>query len=300
MNFNSLVTATGTVQFAEWLPEGQSLGTVVLVHGGGVGPDGWLKTIDGQPGWAPQLAAAGYRSVVTTWPGLSAAGRWEPAANPSGEDVASGLVELISAVGAPVVLVVHSMSAAFGYRIAFQHRDLVCALVALAPAPPGDIQPEPEVLEQNSDRVVVQGSPLVWELPLTGWWEPGAEFVETKLVGASERFPREHLNDLRAQTVAIPARLLIERQNVGGAQIHIGDRSLHSLPVLQLVGTKDTDHPIETDRNTAVWMANHGGEVEFVVLDGDELGGNGHMLMQETNSAAVLAVVEQWLNAHVG
>ena len=281
MTFRPLSTSVGVVEYAEWLPDGPALATVVLVHGGGVGPDGWLETIDGQPGWAPRLAEAGYRAVVATWPGLSASGQWQAGAQPSGDEVAAALVELIDAVGGPVVLVVHSMSAAFGYRIAFHHRSLLRALVALAPAPPGDIQPEPVVLEQHPDRVVVQGQPLVWELPLTGWWQPGPEFVEKKLVGTSLRFPSEHLDVLRAQTVPIPAGLLVERQNVNGAQVHIGDQ------------------PVDLDEATAHWLSAHGGHVQFVVLDGDQLGGNGHMLMQETNSGEILELVEQWLGGVV-
>lgn len=230
-----------------------------------------------------------------TWPGLSADGVWDADAQPDGDDVAAAILDVIRAVGGPVVLVVHSMSAAFGYRIAFRHREAISALVALAPAPPGDIQPVPVVLDEDADRILVQGHPLTWELPLRGWWQPGPDFVDVKLVGSSERFPREHLGELRDQLVPIPAGLLIERQNVRGAQVHLGEADLDGLPILVLVGTHDADHPVEFDRATAEWLRGRGGDVSFVALSDDGLDGNGHMLMQESNSDAVLGVVTGWL-----
>ncbi|QPE04517.1 alpha/beta hydrolase [Microbacterium schleiferi] len=108
-----------------------------------MGPGGWSRAIGGRPGWAPRLAEAGYRAVVMTWPGLSAGGAWDPDTRLDGAAVAGAIVELIAALGGPVVLVVHSMSAAFGYRVAFHHRDSLIALVALAPAPPGTSSPSP-------------------------------------------------------------------------------------------------------------------------------------------------------------
>ena len=297
--FRSFATSAGTVAYAEWLPGGPARATVLLVHGGGVGPGGWSRAIGGRPGWAPRLAEAGYRAVVMTWPGLSAGGAWDPDTPLDGAAVAGAIVELIAALGGPVVLVVHSMSAAFGYRVAFHHRDSLIALVALAPAPPGDIQPEPAVLEEDADHIVVQGRPLTWRLPRRGWWHPGPEFIEAKLVGASEQFPPGHLDELRSQLVPIPAGLLLERQNVRGAQVHIGDRELDGLPTLVMVGTHDTDHPIESDRATADWLAERGGDVRFVALTAANVAGNGHMLMQESNSDAVLNLVTEWLGPNV-
>nr|WP_274636397.1 alpha/beta fold hydrolase [Microbacterium bovistercoris] len=295
MSFTPFHSTTGVLEFATYEPNETPKAAVVLVHGRGVRPDGWIHTIDGEPGWAPRLAEAGYRAVVPTWPGLSAGGRWDGASNRSGGDVAQGLIEFIERLDQPVVLMVHSMAGAFGYRIAFDRPDLLLGLVALAPAPPGDIQPVPDVIGEDENRVTVQGHPLVWELPKSGWWTPGLDFVETKLVGASERFPPERIPDLREQLVSIPARLLLERQNVNGAQVRFGDRRLPGTPVLLLVGSHDTDHPVDADRAVARWLEDRGAQVEFRPLVDGPLRGNGHMLMLESNSDAVLTVILRWL-----
>ena len=90
--FRSFATSAGTVAYAEWLPGGPARATVLLVHGGGVGPDGWSRAIGGRPGWAPRLAEAGYRAVVMTWPGLSAGGAWDPDTRLDGAAVAGAIV----------------------------------------------------------------------------------------------------------------------------------------------------------------------------------------------------------------
>lgn len=118
MTFLPLSTRSGVVEYAEWLPDGLAVATVLLVHGGGVGPGGWVEAAGRRAGWAPRLAEEGFRAVVMTWPGLSADGVWDADAQPDGDDVAAAILDVIRAVGGPVVLVVHSMSAAFGYRIA--------------------------------------------------------------------------------------------------------------------------------------------------------------------------------------
>lgn len=74
---------------------------------------------------------------------------------------------------------------------------------------------------------------------------------------------------------------------------------MDGLPTLVMVGTHDTDHPIESDRATADWLAERGGDVRFVALTAANVAGNGHMLMQESNSDAVLNLVTEWLGPNV-
>jgi pimeloyl-ACP methyl ester carboxylesterase len=288
----------GPIEYLQWSDPDSTRQTIVLVHGGGVTTEGWVRTPDGRAGWAPLLADSGYHVVVPSWPGLSLSGKWDPSAQPSGDDVARSMAELIEQIGRPVTLVVHSMAGAFGYRLAFRRPELVRALVALAPAPPGDIQREPVVLSEDADKIVVQGNPLKWELPRGGCWIPSEGFITEKLVGASELFPVEALEEFRRQVVPIPASLLIERQNVRGRQVRLGDATLDSLPTLVLTGTHDTDHPLDADRATADWLRTRGGRVDFRPLDG-ALAGNGHMLMLERNSDEILAVVREWLSVNL-
>ena len=56
--FRSFATSAGTVAYAEWLPGGPARATVLLVHGGGVGPDGRVRA-EARPDQARHAQSAG-------------------------------------------------------------------------------------------------------------------------------------------------------------------------------------------------------------------------------------------------
>jgi pimeloyl-ACP methyl ester carboxylesterase len=291
-------TAVGVIEFDEFAPVGPPHAVIVLVHGGGVTSEGYLRTPDGRPGWGPRLREAGFRVLVPTWPGLSRAGRWD-GPGLAGEGIASGLAEFLASLGQPVVLVAHSMAGTFGYWIAGRRRDLISALIALAPAPPGDIQSVPKILGEDPERILVQGDVLTWEIPRTGWWIPEESFVRTKLIGSSTRFPSGYVRAFERQLAPIPAALLHERQNVRGSQLKIGAARFFDLPVLALTGSNDTDHPRHIDEATARFLSDRGAHVEFHYLTDANFVGNGHMLMLENNSDSIAELIASFIRTHV-
>ena len=82
-----------------------------------------------------------------------------------------------------------------------------------------------------------------------------------------------------------------------GPQVRFGTQSLEGLPVLLRVGSHDTDHPVTADQLVADWLRMRGAKVDFVPLNEGALSDNGHMLMLESNSDAILEVVIRWLRA---
>jgi pimeloyl-ACP methyl ester carboxylesterase len=112
---------------------------LVLVHGGGHTGACYLCTPDGRPGWAPLLAGLGYPVIVPDWPGVGRSGRIDPA-QLTGEVVCDALGALIESLDEPCVLLTHSMSGAYGWRLLETHGRRIRALVGVAPAPPGSAQ----------------------------------------------------------------------------------------------------------------------------------------------------------------
>ncbi|MEV4603306.1 alpha/beta fold hydrolase [Amycolatopsis sp. NPDC049253] len=103
------------------------------------------------------------------WPGIGRSTSLPPD-EVTGEVVCAALGALLEAQDEPVALVVHSMSGPFGFRLPATLGDRIAALVALSPGLPGDIQPEPAVLDETDDEVEIQGLALRWRLPKRGLW----------------------------------------------------------------------------------------------------------------------------------
>src|SRR3974377_2101418 len=69
------------------------------------------------------------------------------------------LVRLLTrSLGPPLVLLTHSMSGAYGWRLLELHGDVIAAVVGVAPAPPGNIQKLPPVYEETETIIETQAS----------------------------------------------------------------------------------------------------------------------------------------------
>jgi len=284
------------LSFDELVPDRPATRQVVLLHGGSVTGACYLTTPDGRPGWAHTFLAHDYRVLIPDWPGTGRSAAIPPD-DVTGQLVCDAIGRLLDEQDDEVVLVVHSMSGPFGFRLLETHGDRIAALVALAPGPPGDLQPEPAVLAETDHEIEIQGASLRWRIPKHGLWWPTDAFAREKMIGASTRFPPGAFDRFRRQLVPIPARLLSERQNVHGAQLRIGNgTSFAGNRVLVVTGDRDTDHPRSSDAATADWLGTLGADVTFRFLDDPSHAGNGHLLMGEDNSDALAELVISWLS----
>lgn len=125
----------------------------------------------------------------------------------NGSDVVGVLGKLIRDVGVPVTLVVHSMSGPYGFALVDRYREFIRNIVAVAPEPPGNIQPVPEVIYEDSERIEVQGLVLRWNIKRNSIIEPTDHLISEKLIGSSTRFPKWAIPNYKPLLVGLPSCL---------------------------------------------------------------------------------------------
>jgi len=273
---------------------------VVMIHGGGHSGACYLLTADNRPGWAYRFAQAGYPVWLPDWPGCGRSGDL-PFAELTGERVCAALGAVIAEAAAAspngrIVLMTHSMSGALGWKLIERNRAQIEKVVAVAPGPPGNIQPLANVVEETEDEVVVESFGMTRRLSRDRVYAGGIEFVTHKLIGKSTRFPDGVLEMYAGQVAGVPPGLLMERQNIGGSQLKIADMSVfQDLPVLVFTGELDTDHPKDVDGAVVDWLTGAGAQAEFYWLPDHGVHGNGHMLMMEENSDELADMIIGWV-----
>lgn len=292
----------GMTVFADRLISAPATGKppVVMIHGGGHSGACYLLTADNRPGWAYRFAAAGYPVWLPDWPGCGRSGDVDFAAL-TGERVCAALGAVLAEAAAAaltgkIVLMTHSMSGAMGWKLIEENRLLIEKVVAVAPGPPGNIQPEANVVEETDNEVVVESFGMTRRLSRDRAYVGGREFVSHKLIGTSKRFPADAFDAYAGHVAAVPPRLLYERQNIGGSQLKIENLSaFEGLPVMVFTGSDDTDHPKETDGAVVDWLTDAGAKAEYWWLPDRGVDGNGHMLMMEENSDELADMIIGWL-----
>jgi pimeloyl-ACP methyl ester carboxylesterase len=291
-----VIGAPVPVYFETFTPaQARPRGTVVMIHGGAHSGACYQRTADGRPGWAYVFAARGYRAVVPDWPGTGRSGYLAPDAL-DGTTVVAGLGALMRRLGGPLILLTHSMSGAYGWRLAELNRDLVHAVVAVAPAPPGNIQKLAQVYAETDTAIETQASGRRVNIEKNKPILPTRDFVQRKLIGDSRFFPRDRLAEYAASLRPTPPRLVLERQNVHGSQLRVREpQKLAGKRILVLTGTDDLDHARDVDGAIVTWLKSHGVAAEFCFLGDRGIVGNGHMLMMEENSDEIAGIIMDWL-----
>jgi len=272
---------------------------VVMVHGGAHTGMCYLATADGSPGWAYRFVEAGHPVWLPDWPGCGRSGD-VPYEELTGARVCAALAAVVERAaeesGGKAVLMTHSMSGALGWRIVELAHASIAAVAAVAPGPPGNIQPEAEVISEDAESILVESFGMQRRLLRDRPYVGGEEFVRHKLIGRSKRFAGELIGRYGTTLAGVPPRLIVERQNVAGTQLRIDDPSgFAGLPVCVVTGEFDTDHPREADGEVVEWLRQAGAKVDYLWLPDLGIAGNGHMVMMEDNADEVAAVILDWI-----
>jgi pimeloyl-ACP methyl ester carboxylesterase len=161
---------------------------MVLISGGAHTGTCYLATADGRPGWAHAFVRAGYKVVLPDWPGVGRSG-YIPLDKLTGEVVVEGLGKVLASLDQPAIIMTHSMSGAYGWKLLENYGEFIVKVVAVAPGPPGSIQAVSEIVSETGDTVVVRSS-VTLAINLKQPVVSDRNFVEVKLAGKSTQFPR--------------------------------------------------------------------------------------------------------------
>jgi pimeloyl-ACP methyl ester carboxylesterase len=93
-------------------------------------------------------AGAAGVGVVPDWPGVGRSG-YIPVDDLTGEVVIEGLGKIVASLGQPAIVMTHSMSGAYGWKLIENYGQHIAKLVAIAPGPPGNIQAVSDIMAES-------------------------------------------------------------------------------------------------------------------------------------------------------
>ena len=195
-------------------------------------------------------------------------------AGPGAELTVPALTELLDLIGQPVVMILHSGVASYGWVVADRRPKLVRGIIAAEP-----VAPPLENAERRAPEGYTPGR--IWgvtNLPMT-YDPPAKEASQLKTV-------KQHKADgpglIPCWVQQEPARQLV---------------NLQAIPVLNVAGEASYHRPYA--HCMAKWLNQAGVKTTFVGLESVGLFGNGHQFMVEKNSDGIAKYFMGWLEKNV-
>lgn len=282
------------ISVVEVLPHKRNLGLlpVVMIHGGFHSGRSFLRTPDNREGWAHLFAKRGHRVFVPDWPGHGDSPGLEQLTEIGSTDVVHAMAALLLEVGR-CILLAHSAGGPIAWSLAENHTDLVAAVIGVAPGSPANLLP---ALAKDGNSVSVastsQTTGHAIYAPQDQVVEVDHAFIEAYWAN-SALFPVEHLPVYVKTIVPESPRILNERFNIGGVGLYLRNPQLVAKrPILIVTGEHDLRHPKHVDGELADFL-----NANFCWLPDKGIRQNGHMLMLESNSHAIAAVLFEWLDS---
>lgn len=276
---------------------------ILFIHGGGATGGCFRGDLDGNPGWADRLAERGHEVWVTDWPGCGRSGN-RHLIDLEYSDIVSGFRQLLrDVIARPVVVVCHSMGGATTWQLIEHEGDLVAGVVAVAASYPGNVPPRGEVLEEDGDvlraRFVETGVEFVVDRNRGYLYED--DYIYNQGISTSTRFPRERVDEMRAGLVGFPPRMLLQRIGIIPGLPRVEEpASFEGKRIRLIAGTEDPAHRLETEQSTVAMLNGWGADAELVWLADRGITGNGHFMMYENNSDAILEIVAEQIDVVSG
>jgi pimeloyl-ACP methyl ester carboxylesterase len=238
---------------------------VVLIHGGAHTGICWTTCPDGRPGWARRLTDLGYETFVVDWPGVGRSGQMEDFLTSGPGPAIEALIALLRETG-PALLIGHSIGAALAIKVADEAPDLVRAIMAIAPAPPGILKSERP--QAPADR------PVIFD----------AEAV-AHVFSNADRFPAAALATYRRSLCPLSPSILNAVASDNRSALTIRDpATLARKPTLVIAGDQDQLVLQAVSEQVAAFI---GGSHVLVGRDWG-FAGYGHMIPIEIDSEAIL------------
>lgn len=269
---------------------------IILIHGGGHTGSCYKTTPDERSGWAYYFAEKGFEVYVPDWSGCGRSGYVSDEIL-TGQFVVDGFLELIKKIDKKVIILTHSMSGAYGWKLGELANKKITHLIAVAPAPMGNIQPLPEIIEEMSDGIVLNYLQKATKISTIKPFICDDYFIIKKLIGEKNKFfPSNCLEAYKSSIQSIPPMLIYERFNIKKSQLKIEDVTKYkNINVLVITGDQDTDHPKEKDQQIVDYFMSNKINTDYYYLGDQNIKGNGHMLMLEKNSSEIADVIYNWI-----
>src|SRR5436305_1301342 len=167
------------------------------------------RTVD--KGWGHVFVAQGYQVVVPDWAGLGRSG-YIPLAETSGEVIVAGLGEVLTALAGPAIVLTHSMSGAYGWKLLERHGERITKLIAVAPAPPGNIQKSAEIIGETVDAETIRLEGTTMAIARHSEQPIERAFIDHTLIGGSTLFPRKYASGPHSTCISEGICELVEQK----------------------------------------------------------------------------------------
>ncbi|MEK6950697.1 MAG: alpha/beta fold hydrolase [Nanoarchaeota archaeon] len=254
---------------------------IIMIPGGAHTGACYESTPDGRAGWKDYFLKKGFRIYVPDWPGTGRSGSHPHFCTLSGTIMVNLLIELLEKLKpiCPAILLTHSMSGAYGWKVAEKVPQLVSKIVAIAPGPPGNIMSnsKEKFFKNIREPVIINRE-------------------EAKSVWANaRRFPDPHFEEYFNSLAALSPHLANERVNYKDSQLRINPRQLPLVKILIVTGDSDPRHSKEADKSIVAFFRRHYIKAEHYWLPDFGITGNGHLLMIERNNLDIAELIYRWL-----
>jgi pimeloyl-ACP methyl ester carboxylesterase len=304
---------------------------IILVHGNGQTGVDWLQTPDGRAGWAYYLMEQGYtlymvdypargrsaylpggahgdlgirtvEQLETIWTNVAEKGNFPldqnhtqwPGTGKMGDPIFDNFIktqvqfagesttlarqatmELIDTIGTPVILFTHSQGGGVGWGVADGRHELVKGIVTIEPGGPQIGRVSTSEVAYTGDPANAWGPvnyPLVYEPAVT---DPSQLITYLEAEG-------DQPGEVPCYLQVEPARQLANMQDMR----------------VLAISADGTYHRV-FDACIPKWLNQAGVDTDFVRLEDVGITGNGHMMMLELNSDAVIEFIHGWMQENI-
>jgi pimeloyl-ACP methyl ester carboxylesterase len=199
---------------------------------------------------------------------------------------------LQNTIGKEVFLLTHSASGAFGWKLA-EGTKLIKKVIAIAPAPPGNIQDTPNyILSDNKKTIsVLHLNSVPYTFSLEESWVADISWVKKKAIGLeTTHFSKEFLDEYLKSLVSVPSLIMYERMNIESSQIKVDIEKIkeNNPNIYIFTGDKDISHSYKIDKAIDEYFKENQINSHFYWLADYGFQNNGHMLMLQNNSEEII------------